>query len=110
SLTVRSGLPARTFYSWDHTSLSSSIPACAALNSDSVYVSFAFSLFFLSWCSLRAVSGVMPDLGATKGSILFFRRIVNPFELLFYKDTRPRVFGYFNLITDITDIAALYFL
>ncbi|WP_307756091.1 hypothetical protein, partial [uncultured Cloacibacillus sp.] len=78
--------------------------------SDSVYVSFAFSLFFLSWCLLRAVSCVMPDSGATKVSILFFRRIVNPFEPLFYKDTRPRAFGFFTLITDITDIDALYFL
>ncbi|WP_455611507.1 hypothetical protein, partial [Cloacibacillus porcorum] len=77
---------------------------------DSVYVSFAFSLFFLSWCLLRAVSGVMPDSGATKVSILFFRRIVNPFELLFYKDTRPRVLSYFTLVLIPSDFIALCFL
>ncbi|MCC8056814.1 hypothetical protein, partial [Cloacibacillus sp.] len=54
------------------------------------------------WCSLRAVSGGMPDAGATKISILFFRPIVNPFELLFYKDTRPSAMLIFTIFTALT--------
>jgi len=79
------------------------------MNSDPVYVSFALSVFFLSWCSLRAVSGGMPDAGATKVSILFFRPIVNPFILTFYKDARPSVFSSSTLIPNLTDIVALCF-
>ncbi|WP_302805960.1 hypothetical protein, partial [Cloacibacillus porcorum] len=48
--------------------------------------------------------------GATKVSILFFRRIVNPFEPLFYKDTRPRVLSYFTLVLIPSDFIALCFL
>ncbi|MCD8163428.1 MAG: hypothetical protein LUE09_08345, partial [Synergistaceae bacterium] len=77
-----------------------------------VYVSFALSVFFLSWYSLRGRFRRDAGFGRNKSKYIIFSPNRQPFYtfiLTFYKDARPSVFSSSTLITNLTDIVALCF-